>query len=252
MATNVVTCQVVRILIWTGCPTYVSSVSEVKEIVVKKLPSRLFCTLHPLFKYLYSIRSYERTIAINKSFFVNFFTLRWLEFPKRWSRVSHEFSIFISILLLYTLFAVRNEPKPVLRYPSTRTRLSTYLNANDGHFKIRFFQKDKGILEKNGSFPAANRVLSLICISSVPSSWFREVSSKNILTTGQQPAIPSLHIPNPLFYKLCQQGSEIKNKQLARAWDTEGKWSLIPLPQHQACPLDWSKSSFSQLQLGKN
>jgi len=40
------------------------------------------------------------------------------------------------------LFAVRNEPKPVLRYPSIRTRLSTYLNANYGHFKIcTFFRK---------------------------------------------------------------------------------------------------------------
>jgi len=59
---------------------------------------------------------------------------------------------------LYTLIAVRNEPKPVLRYLSIRTRLSTHLNANCGHFKIRFFQKDKRILENNGSFPAANRV----------------------------------------------------------------------------------------------
>jgi len=59
---------------------------------------------------------------------------------------------------IYTLFAVRNEPKPVLRYPSIRTRLSTYLNANYGHFKISFFQKDKRNFENNGSFLAANRV----------------------------------------------------------------------------------------------
>jgi len=58
----------------------------------------------------------------------------------------------------YTLFAVRNEPKPVLRYPSITTRLSTYLNANYGHFKISFFQKDKRVSENNGSFLAANRV----------------------------------------------------------------------------------------------
>jgi len=55
----------------------------------------------------------------------------------------------------YTLFAVRIEPKPVLRYPSIRTRLSSYLNANYGHFKISFFQR---ILENNGSFLAAKRV----------------------------------------------------------------------------------------------
>jgi len=58
---------------------------------------------------------------------------------------------------MYTLFAVGNEPKPVLRYPSIRTRLSTYLNAKYGHFKISFFLKDKRILENNGSFLAANR-----------------------------------------------------------------------------------------------
>jgi len=59
---------------------------------------------------------------------------------------------------LYTLSAARNEPKPVLRYPYIRTRLSTYLNANYGHFKISFFQKDKRISENNGSFLAADRV----------------------------------------------------------------------------------------------
>jgi len=36
--------------------------------------------------------------------------------------------------------------------------LSTYLNANHGHFKISFFQKDKRILENNGLFLAADRV----------------------------------------------------------------------------------------------
>jgi len=74
----------------------------------------------------------------------------------------HHFRIIILSILAqidkYTLFAVRNEPKPVLKYPSIRIRLSTYLNANYGHFKIRFFQKDKRILENNGSLLAANRV----------------------------------------------------------------------------------------------
>jgi len=45
--------------------------------------------------------------------------------------------------ITYTLSAARNEPKLVLRYPSTRTRLSTYLNANYGHFKISFSKKTK-------------------------------------------------------------------------------------------------------------
>jgi len=59
---------------------------------------------------------------------------------------------------LYTLFAVRNEPKPVLRYPSIRIRLSIYLYESYGHFKMNLFQKDKRILENNGLFLAANRV----------------------------------------------------------------------------------------------
>jgi len=70
----------------------------------------------------------------------------------------------------YTLSAVRNEPKPVLRYPSIRSRLSTYLNANYGHLKISFLQKDKRILENNGSFLAANRVHYDIFVVNVKSS----------------------------------------------------------------------------------
>jgi len=41
----------------------------------------------------------------------------------------------------YTSFAVRNEPKPGLRYPFIRTHLSTYLYANYGHLQIKLFPK---------------------------------------------------------------------------------------------------------------
>jgi len=42
----------------------------------------------------------------------------------------------------YSLFAVRKEPEPVLRYPSIKARLSTYyLYASSGHLKIKLFPK---------------------------------------------------------------------------------------------------------------
>jgi len=40
-----------------------------------------------------------------------------------------------------TPYAVMNEPELVLRYPSIRARLSTYLYANSGHLKIKLFPK---------------------------------------------------------------------------------------------------------------
>jgi len=85
---------------------------------------------------------------------------------RRWYDISLSFHLFTIKTIQfyrfrnnnYTMFAVRNEPKPVLTYRSIRNRLSTYLNANYGHLKIRFFQKDKRIFENNGSFLAANWV----------------------------------------------------------------------------------------------
>jgi len=41
----------------------------------------------------------------------------------------------------YTPFAVRSGPEPVLRYPSIRARLSTYLYANSSHLEVKLFQK---------------------------------------------------------------------------------------------------------------
>jgi len=38
---------------------------------------------------------------------------------------------------VYTPFAVRNGPEPVLRYPSIRAHFSTYFYANSGHLKIK-------------------------------------------------------------------------------------------------------------------
>jgi len=47
----------------------------------------------------------------------------------------------------YTPYAVRNEPEPVLRWPSIRARLSTYLYADSGHLKIVKFLFPK--IQKN-------------------------------------------------------------------------------------------------------
>jgi len=57
----------------------------------------------------------------------------------------------------YTLFAIRNEPKPVLRYASIRTRLSTYLNANYGHFKISFFPKRQNNFREQWFVPSCEQ-----------------------------------------------------------------------------------------------
>jgi len=48
-----------------------------------------------------------------------------------------------SVHVVYTPFAVRNDPKPVLRYPSIRARLATYLYVNSGHLKIKVFSKEE-------------------------------------------------------------------------------------------------------------
>jgi len=58
--------------------------------------------------------------------------------------------------LSYTPFAVRNEPEPVLRYPSIRARLSFVFMRIPVILKYSCFEKDKRILENNdGPFLSA-------------------------------------------------------------------------------------------------
>jgi len=57
------------------------------------------------------------------------------------------------VRLGYTPFAVRNEPEPILKYPSIRACSSRCrLYENSGHHKIKFFPNEKRILENNGLF----------------------------------------------------------------------------------------------------
>jgi len=53
----------------------------------------------------------------------------------------------------YTAFAVRNEPEPVLRYHSIRTRLSTHLCADSGHLKTKLFLKRQKNFREQWSVP---------------------------------------------------------------------------------------------------
>jgi len=58
---------------------------------------------------------------------------------------------YVKALKPDTPFAVRNEPERVLRYPSLRARLSTYLYANSGHLKIKLFPKRQKNFRKQRS-----------------------------------------------------------------------------------------------------
>jgi len=87
------------------------------------------------------------------------------EWLRRWSNkldVVGSIPVTTELYIPYTSFAVRNEPEPVLRYPSIRARLSTYLNANFGHLKIKLLEtkNDKRRLENSGPFLNANRLIA--------------------------------------------------------------------------------------------
>jgi len=66
------------------------------------------------------------------------FHMRNLPMPVACQRIFFSHGTNLSI---YTPFAVRNKPEPVLRYPSIKAGSSTYLYENSGHLKIKLSPK---------------------------------------------------------------------------------------------------------------
>jgi len=62
---------------------------------------------------------------------------------------------------VYSPFAAKNEPEPVLRHPSIRAPLSTYLYGNSGHLKIKLFPKRQKNFREQWSAPKCEWTIEL-------------------------------------------------------------------------------------------